>query len=75
MKYMPYQRPQMTLAAPAIIARQAEQQQAQPGAAQAEQPAKQSDAGAALDVAELAERVYRLMQRDAIAERERQPRF
>ena len=68
---MPYYRPQLTLAAPAVIARQAEPA---PLEAQA-QPHEQPTARQPIDMADLADRVYRLMLQDAIIERERRARF
>jgi len=68
---MPYHRPQLTLAAPAVIARQAEPPPVEGQAQSPEPPAARQP----IDIADLAERVYRLMLQDAVIERERRARF
>ena len=68
---MPYHRPQLTLAAPTVIARQAEPP---PVEGQA-QPPEPHPSRQPIDIADLADRVYRLMLQDVIIERERRARF
>jgi hypothetical protein len=64
---MPYDRPNMTLAAPAIIARQAAAPPVEESPAKPAPPASRQE----IDLGELAERVYQLMRRNTLIEQER----